>query len=1385
MRRLRALLTGLGIIAVLAGALAAQPSSAASFDCSVQPVVKLQTSAGAGMSYFAPGQKISVEASAYILQQVGADCSGFSETAAWQVKAYVSGCGYLPLLASGSTVVSEPSPGQVLARTSFVVPTVCPAGSSSNAGQPVTTSGGFVTLATDSSQSGSGADNENYFVYSGGAATALPDGMTIGGQSPTGLQADPVVSSTGAFTHAEDDFSMPVRGGALNMWRSYSSNATDVGVMGPGWSSSFSDSLDVQPDTKATWTTSYGARIEYKHGVSGWLKPFANSTTLTENADGTYTILTDDRWSLTFSSAGVLQKMTDRDGRTITVTRDSSGRVQDVASSSRKLTFAYNAQGLLSSVTPQGVTGSATSYTYTSGRLTGVTKPGGVQVAYTYDANGLLASVRNLASSTPQVKVTYGSDGRVVSQTDGNGKVSTWTWDAASQTSTMTDPLGGEWKDVYDRGWLVKQVDPEGVTARYDWTDAGYLFRVSDTTGDDTTFTYDSTGHVTARVDALGNKETYTFASGQSEPSSSTDFLGRSTSYTYDSKRNLTKVTPPLSSAATTLAYATTTYDLASVTDPTQQKTVLGYSSATGDQISSTSPLGNKTTDGFDTFGWISSVTQPAGNVSGATGTWDTAYTRDAAGRVTKVRHPSGSASTISYDGFGRIKTETDPRGAATTYGYDNAGHLISVVRADSTAPAAQFTYDANGNLATATSADGKVATYTFDAANRLTSVSQGGKKWTFDHDSNGRLAKTVAPSGRSTTLTWDSRSLLTKVDYSDTTPDVSFTYDAMGRRSTMVDGSGTTTYTFDSLDRPTTIAGPLGTWKYAWDALGRLTSRTAPGQAAITYAYDADGRLTSVKKGTTSLSTYAYNTAANTITRTQGNGVKTVQTFNNDGFLMKSVESNSGGSTLSSATYVRDANGNPTRVTDKAGTATTQVFDSLNRLTKVCYATTTCTGATDYVGYSYTRDGLLSAETRPSGTTTRTTNALDQTTAITPPTGSAVTLAYDADGNLTSDQDTTYVANAAGQTVSSTKGGVTTTYSYTGNGQLAKTASGNATTTYDIDPMSGQLVGERSGSTVTRSYVYGRELTAMYSGSTPLYVSTDEVGSVRVTRDASAAPQRTYVYEPYGRVKTQTAVSGAAAMPLMFTGGLTFDGGTKYQLGVRRYSTATSVFSSVDQGGTGDAYGYASGNPVLFADQTGLFSWSNFLQDVNRVSGYVASGAQLVAIGCAATVVCAPAAPVIEGIAGVGAAVNLASGVVLAAGQCTKGSCSMAVQELAFGLAGSRFGGGRLAESAENGRPFAMGISDHLDDFARSHGADTWKNLSDPTNWRAGVLEKLRDPKQRVVFNLDGVEVWPGLTRAASGRGGATDWELSQLRDGDFPNIEYWQGGKRVGSPF
>ena len=97
---------------------------------------------------------------------------------------------------------------------------------------------------------------------------------------------------------------------------------------------------------------------------------------------------------------------------------------------------------------------------------------------------------------------------------------------------------------------------------------------------------------------------------------------------------------------------------------------------------------------------------------------------------------------------------------------------------------------------------------------------------------------------------------------------------------------------------------------------------------------------------------------------------------------------------------------------------------------------------------------------------------------------------------------------------------------------------------------------------------------------------------------------------------------------------------------------------------------------------------------------------------------------------------------------------------------------------------PLALGLKDSgLEAFAKARGA----TLATGENWQATVLQKLADPKTPVHFNLDGVEVWKGVTRAASGRGGPTDWELLQIKQNPqwWDTIKFWENGKQVPNPF
>ena len=106
-----------------------------------------------------------------------------------------------------------------------------------------------------------------------------------------------------------------------------------------------------------------------------------------------------------------------------------------------------------------------------------------------------------------------------------------------------------------------------------------------------------------------------------------------------------------------------------------------------------------------------------------------------------------------------------------------------------------------------------------------------------------------------------------------------------------------------------------------------------------------------------------------------------------------------------------------------------------------------------------------------------------------------------------------------------------------------------------------------------------------------------------------------------------------------------------------------------------------------------------------------------------------------------------------------------------------------------DDDKPFAMGLDTHLREFAAQHNATSFHDFTpeQKRNWKPEVLERLDDPKQELLVNLQDVKVWEGQTNLARNLGGSTDWELNEIRKREhiWGRIEWWDGHKKVDNPF
>ena len=121
-------------------------------------------------------------------------------------------------------------------------------------------------------------------------------------------------------------------------------------------------------------------------------------------------------------------------------------------------------------------------------------------------------------------------------------------------------------------------------------------------------------------------------------------------------------------------------------------------------------------------------------------------------------------------------------------------------------------------NAAWPEAAIGDATIWHYDEATGLLTAKEdaAGKKVTYSYTETGRLetrtwARPAGTDSLSTTYTYDpSTAELTEINYSDTTTDINFTYDRLGRQQSITDATGSRTFGYtDSLQLATeTITG-------------------------------------------------------------------------------------------------------------------------------------------------------------------------------------------------------------------------------------------------------------------------------------------------------------------------------------------------------------------------------------------------------------------------------------------------------------------------------------------------------------------------------------------------------------------------------------------------
>ncbi|WP_433159655.1 DUF6531 domain-containing protein [Kribbella sp. CA-247076] len=1131
----------------------------------------------------------------------------------------------------------------------------------------LTSSPGLLTASLTNDKGSAGG---NVMIYAGAPGFVLPDLQARGLFGPFALQSDPVNSLTGALVASETDASVDALGVPLTVGRTYNSNDDEAGPLGVGWRPSYSDRLAIDAEG-ARYFASDGRVIGFDRQGTGFVVERGVARFRLARSGSEYLLTSFDQLRMRFSAAGALVSIVDRNGQGVIVER-VSGRVATVTNGRRSLSYDYNELGQIASVrlSGPGVEPRTVRYEYADGRLTGVTSPGGIRTRYEY-VDGRLTSETVGDATKPAFVTEYDDDGRVVAQTDAKGAKSTWSWDPAGVrgTSTMTDPGGGKWINEYERNWLVRQTDPTGATVTFHYDAGGNLIRVFDSLGHGARHTYDALGRVVSSTDAAGAVTRRTY-NGSNDVVATIDPLGRRTTYSYDARGNPVGVTY----AGRTSAVV---YDGRGLV--TQSRDALGRVtrfaySGDGDLVAVTDPAGRVTRLQHDGWGRLTKATSPRGAVS--------TFTYSADDQPLEQRGPLNVTNRQTYDGQGRLATVVDGRGNTTSFRYDSAGVLIGLTRPS--LPEATAEFDSSGRLTKRVDASGRAQTFEYDGAGRATAATYGGRTWRFSYDKAGRLIRTTLPSGKSASFTLDPRGAMTRIAYSDGTPPVSFTWDAVGRRTSMTDGVGTTRFGYDAFDQLTSSTRPGASVAYRWDAVGNLIARTAAGRTE-TYTWDAVDRLSSAAVDGKPLASYRYDKRG-TVTTTRPGSLTETRSLDLLG-RTTSLALTRGGRPFRTITSSYDEADNLIRSDDSVAGKSSYTYDAVNRLTGVCYGVDQCTDdAQDFIRYDYDGIGNRTWEQRPTGSTWSlygpSSELIASTTApstypLDLPTARLHT--YDADGNLTSDGKTTYTWSAAGKPVTSTTAGTRTTYTHTGDGRRSTSTTGNQTTQYVWDPLSPQILATSTTRTPTR-YLYGTGLLAQTTPTALTPLTTTSAGTLLTT--ATAAPTH-HAYDPYGLPRSNPSATADAPTP-GYIGALKLPTGN-YLLGQREYNPATGTFLTPDQGGSLNPYAYTSGNPLKSTDLQGLSDIEGTLTDVSNISAYASTAALAGAVTCTVVRACAPAIPIFMQVSAATGVLSAGTSGILSTQACVvKGNCSHLAADVAVGAVASRFPAlGRASEVA------------------------------------------------------------------------------------------------------
>ncbi|GAB3611628.1 hypothetical protein GCM10027414_37540 [Humibacter ginsengiterrae] len=850
-----------------------------------------------------------------------------------------------------------------------------------------------------------------------------------------------------------------------------------------------------------------------------------------------------------YDEHGDLISTTNAVGDVARLERDLAGRViAAVTPSGHRTTYSYDDAGVL--VSRRDADGGVWRFEHTAaGRLAAVVAPDGGRTEIEYGPTG--EETRSIDPLGRAITRTVDDLGNLASVQLPDGSVWSYSHDSLSRLIETVDPTGGVWSNRYDAdGELVGTTDPTGVT-RTVVMDA----ENNSVTVDDGLFAS------TLRLDALGRPQAV--ASGDDD----------SHTFVYDACGRVVEILDP--EGALTLIQRDAAGRPTEVTDPTGLKTRYTYD-VCGRLVEEIAPDGGVTRREYDADSFLARQTLPNG---------DAAWAKyDECGRLVQVHQPGSGTATYRYDKCGRIVSAADTWWGTRRFSYDQAGQLVAVT--NGLGGVTRYEYDENGRLVRIIDPAGGEIRHEWDGMNRLVAQadplgrvttagynaagrqmwqqSPDGRRISFEYDASGRnvalsvdgaVISTVARDLPNRTQTiqdltgdspvthvmeWDRAARLvrdSRIGADGRARGMSWTYDAAGRRTSMVDAFGRVT-------------------QYHYDLAGRLDRVEHPGLGIVTLGYDSAGQLVTARttdpSGDVTDQVWEWvdgYTAAHTITGPEGSNLTVIH---------------------------RDEEGRIARIT-RDGVSTDYGYDLAEQLTEAITEG-------NRQSWSFDLNGRLVQRTDDEVTETYGYDPAGQLITEHHDDGTTTTHTYDLDGHRTrtihSDgavRDYEWTATGwLNRVVDKSTGGRANTVPLHSDALGRLTAAGTSTLWWDTAAPVPTLAGIDHTAVLPLGAVTGIGSQWMSPGW-------------RANRADTADPWRV---DPVLRVAGGLGLTATGTLTL---GALTGSNPLEW-LGARPYDPATHAFLATDPvapvlgaGWAANPYSYAGNNPLAFSDPTGL----------------------------------------------------------------------------------------------------------------------------------------------------------------------------------------------------